>query len=97
MRPALRLVDPRAEDEEMTHPAGRIVLGALAVFILWTLVRAFRSGVIYSRGYAFSLDESPMLFTIGVIVHALCAVFLVYLAAGYQMAGFARWLGLGAA
>ena len=76
----------------MMHPAGRIILGALAVFILWTLVRAFRSGVVYSRGYSFSLDESPMLFTIAIIVHALGALFFAYLSAGYEMAAIARWL-----
>jgi hypothetical protein len=74
------------------HPAGRIILGALAVFILWTLVRAFRRGVIYSDGYGFSLDESPMLFTITIIVHALGALFFAYLSAGYEMAAIARWL-----
>jgi hypothetical protein len=53
----------------MIHPVSRAILGALAVFILWTVVRAFRRGVIYSDGYGFSLDESPMLFTIAIIVH----------------------------
>jgi hypothetical protein len=75
------------------HPAGRIVLGALAAFIVWTLVRAFRRGVIYSSGYSFALDDRPMLFTLAAIVHAFGAVFFAYLAAGYQMAGFARWIG----
>ncbi len=76
----------------MMHPAGRIICGALAVFILWTLVRALRSGVIYSEGYGFSLDESPMLFTLAAIVHAGGALFLAYLSAGYEMAAIAGWL-----
>jgi hypothetical protein len=75
------------------HPAGRMILGALAAFILWTLVRAFRRGVIYSSGYSFALDDSPMLFMLAAIVHAFGAVFFAYLAAGYEMAGFARWIG----
>jgi len=72
------------------HPAGRFILGALAVFILWTLVRAFRRGVIQSRGYSFTLDDSPMLFTLCVMVHASGALYFAYLAAGYPPAGFAR-------
>jgi hypothetical protein len=75
------------------HPAGRMILGALAAFIVWTLVRAFRRGVIYSRGYSFDLDDSPMLFTLAAIVHAFGALFFAYLAAGYEMAGFTRWFG----
>ena len=75
------------------HPVGRIILGAFAAFIVWTLVRAFRRGVIYSRGYSFALDDSPMLFTLAAIVHAFIAVFFAYLAAGYEMAGFVRWIG----
>jgi hypothetical protein len=75
------------------HPAGRIILGALAAFIVWTLVRAFRNGVIYGQGFSYSLDDDPMLFTLAAIVHAFGAVFFAYLAAGYPMAGFARLLG----
>ncbi len=75
------------------HPAGRIILGALAAFVMWTLVRAFRRRVIYSRGYSFALDDSPMLFTLAAIVHASCAVFFAYLAAGYPMSGFTRLFG----
>ena len=74
------------------NPSGRIILGALALFIFWTLVRAFRRGVIYSDGYGFSLDENPMMFTLAVIVHTLGALFFAYLAAGYEMASIARWL-----
>ena len=75
------------------HPAGRIILAALAAFILWTLVRAFRRGVIYSGGYGFAIDDSPMLFTLAAIVHAFGALFFAYLAAGYEMAGFVRLFG----
>ena len=75
------------------HPAGRMILGALAAFIVWTLVSAVRRGVIYSRGYSFDLDDSPMLFTLAAIVHAFGALFFAYLAAGYEMAGFTRWFG----
>jgi hypothetical protein len=75
------------------HPASRIILAALAAFILWTLVRAFRRGVIYSGGYSFALDDNPMLFTIAAMVHAFGALFFADLAAGYEMAGFVRLFG----
>jgi hypothetical protein len=75
------------------NPAGRIILAALAAFIAWTLVRAFRRGVIYSDGYGLTLDDSPVLFTLTLIVHAFGVLFFAYLAAGYEMAGFARLFG----
>ncbi len=76
------------------NPFGRILLGALAVFILWSLVRAFRNGIINSTtGHSFTLDDSPMLFTLTAIVHAGIGLYFAYLAAGYQAAGFAPWLG----
>jgi hypothetical protein len=71
-----------------------IILGALAAFILWSLVRAFRRGIIKSTsGYSFTLDDSPMLFTLTVIVHAGGALFFAYIAAGYEAAGITRWVG----
>jgi hypothetical protein len=76
------------------NPSGRIILGALAVFLLWSLIRAFRRGVIKSTsGYSFTLDDSPMLFTLVAIVHAGGALFFAYIAAGHDAAGFTRWLG----
>ena len=76
------------------NPSGRIILGALAAFILWSLVRAFRRGIIKSTsGYSFTLDDSPMLFTLTAIAHAGGALSFGYLAAGYEAAGITRWAG----
>jgi hypothetical protein len=76
------------------NPSGRIILGALALLLLWSLVRAFRRGVINSTsGHSFTLDDSPILFTLAVVVHAGIALFFSYIAAGYDAAGFAHWLG----
>jgi hypothetical protein len=30
-------------------PIARVIMGGLGVFVAWTLLRAWRSGVIYSR------------------------------------------------
>jgi hypothetical protein len=76
------------------NPSGRIIFVAFAVFLLWSLIRAFRRGVIGSTsGYSFRLDDSPILFTLTAIVHAGLALFFVYVAAGYDASGFTRWIG----
>jgi hypothetical protein len=76
------------------NPGGRIILGALAVFLLWSLIRAFRRGVINSTsGYSFTLDDSPVLFTLVAIVHAGGVVFFGCIAAGYDAAEFTHWFG----
>jgi len=76
------------------NPFGRIILGALAAFILWSLVRAFRRGIINSTaGYSFTLDDSSMLFRLTAIAHAGVALYFGYLAAGYETAGITRWVG----
>jgi hypothetical protein len=76
------------------NPFGRIILGALAAFTLWSLVRAFRRGIIGSAsGGSFTLDDSPILFTLTAIAHAVGVVYFAYLAAGFEAAGFIRWIG----
>lgn len=72
----------------MTNPIGRTIAALVAAFVIWTVVRAFRQGVIYDDMYSFSLDKSPMLFSIAVISHALGAAFLLSIAAGYDQAAF---------
>jgi hypothetical protein len=57
-------------------------------------VRAFRRGVIRSpAGGRFTLDDSPMLFTLTALAQAGVALYFAYLAAGYEAAGFIRWIG----
>jgi hypothetical protein len=76
------------------NPFGRIILGALAALILWSLVRAFQRGIINSTtGYSFTLDDSPTLFTLAAIAYAGGALYFGYLAAGYEAAGIAGWVG----
>lgn len=64
-------------------PIGRLVMGGLAVFVAWTIFRALRSGTIYSENMAFSLDENPLVFGLGIVVHAGIVVFCSAMAAGY--------------
>ena len=71
-------------------PVGRVVLGALAVFMVWTLVRALRGGTIFSQGSAFDINDQPMLFSLTAAVHVAGAAFFAWLAAGGDIAGFWR-------
>jgi hypothetical protein len=72
------------------HPVGRIVVGALALFILWTLVRALRSRTIFSRGTAYDTNEQPMMFAFVAASHLIAILFFGWLAAGGDIAGFWR-------
>jgi hypothetical protein len=64
-------------------PIARVIMAAFGLFVAWTLLRAWRSGVIYSRGFGFDVNERPILYTLCFAVHvgivAMCAAF----AAGY--------------
>jgi hypothetical protein len=76
----------------MTNPIGRTIAALVAAFVLGTLIRAFRQGAIYDDMYSFNLDESPTLFSIAVIGHAIGAAFLLSIAAGYDQATFWHWV-----
>lgn len=76
----------------MSYPARALVAG-LACFVIWTLIRALRSGTILSEGTAFSADEQPTMFALGVAAHSLCVAYLLWLAAGYDSRGFFRLFG----
>jgi hypothetical protein len=70
---------------------GRVLLGAFAVFILLTLVRALRSGVIYSDGVACDAHARPGTFASLAAIHGGGAVLFAWLAAN---GGIARVLSL---
>ena len=71
---------------------GRVVMGVLAVFVLWTVQRAWRSGVLYSRGTPYVLDDNPTMYTIGVVVHIAMAIYCAALAAGFTNAELWQFL-----
>jgi hypothetical protein len=72
------------------HPVGRIVVGAFALFIVWTLVRALRRGTIFSRGTGYDINERPMMFAFVAASHVIVILFFGWLAAGGDIAGFWR-------
>jgi hypothetical protein len=65
-------------------------LGVFALFILWTFVRALRSGTIFSRGTAYDINEQPMMFALVAASHVIVILFFGWLAAGGDIAGFWR-------
>ena len=75
-------------------PIARVIMGGLGVFVAWTLLRAWRSGVIYSRGYSFAINARPVVFALGLVVHVGIVVMCAAFAAGYspdELRRFARW------
>ncbi|MDE2379714.1 hypothetical protein [Bradyrhizobium sp.] len=74
----------------MAISIGQAAAAFIGLVILWTLIRAWRTGVIYTRGYSFDLEENPMLFTLASVVHGLGFAFCCYVAAGYPPADFLR-------
>jgi hypothetical protein len=68
------------------NPYGRLVLGALAVFVAWTMVRAWRSGVIFSEGRGYDIDENPTIYSLGLAVHGGIVIYCAALAAGFTNA-----------
>ena len=74
--------------------SARALTACLAVFIVWTMVRGFREGVVYDEGQAIEEDQSPMMFAVSMAVRGGFVVFFLWLAAGYDSASFARVFGL---
>jgi hypothetical protein len=77
----------------MSYPA-RGLVADLACFVIWTLIRALRSGTLFSEGWAFSADEQPAIYALGLAAHGSIAAYLLWLAAGFDSHGFFRLFGL---
>jgi hypothetical protein len=67
-------------------PFARALMAGLAIFVVWTLVGAGRSGVIYSEGWSLDIDRSPALFGLCYLAHLLIVVMCLAFAAGYTPA-----------
>lgn len=76
----------------MTNAIGRGIAALLAAFILYALVRAFRRGVIHTRGMSASLDDEPMLFSIIATLHGLAMAMFALIAAGFDQVTFWHWV-----
>ena len=68
-------------------PVVSFLLGGFAVFIAWTLVRALRSGTIFSDGVAYHAGEQPKMFASMMAVHSAGVVLFGWLAIIGDIAG----------
>ena len=77
----------------MPYPA-RALMAGLACFVVWTMIRAWRSGTIFSQGTGYSAEQQPTIFALGFAAHGFCVAFLLWLAAGYDQRSFFLLFGL---
>ena len=73
---------------------GRVLMGCLALFAAWAMLRAWRSGVAYSDGYTFNEDHEPTMFIVTMLSQLFVLLFCVALAAGYTPQEFLAQFGL---
>jgi hypothetical protein len=57
------------------------ILGAFSIFIMWTLARALRSGVIFSDGVGYDAHTQPRMFASVAAIHCSGAFLFAWLAA----------------
>ncbi len=62
-------------------PVAGFMMGAFAAFIVWTLVRAVRDGVVFSDGIGYNIHEQPTKFASTVALHGTGALLFASLAA----------------
>jgi hypothetical protein len=67
---------------------GSFMLGAFAVFIAWTLVRALRNGTIFSDGVAYHAGEQPRMFVSMAAVHGAGVLLFGWLAVSDSITSF---------
>ena len=59
-----------------------LMMGGFAAYIVWTLVRALRQGVIFSDGVGYDVDGQPVKFASTAAMHGVGALLFAWLAAG---------------
>ena len=73
----------------------QVIFAGLALLIVWTMVRGFRTGELYDEGWTLTANDQPIMFAVSIVVRAGLVVFLIWLAAGNDAASFVRAVGLG--
>jgi hypothetical protein len=58
-----------------------LMMGAFAVFVMWTLVRALRSGIIFCDGVPYDFNERPRMFASMAAIHCGGVLLFVWLRA----------------
>jgi hypothetical protein len=62
-------------------PVASFMMGAFAVIMMWTLVRALHSGIIFCDGVSYNFNERPRMFAPMAAVHYGGVLLFVWLAA----------------
>jgi hypothetical protein len=62
-------------------PVAGLMMGGFAAFIMWTLVRALRDGVIFSDGIGCDIHQQPTKFASTAVLHGTGALLFSWLAA----------------
>jgi len=75
--------------------SGRFIMGAFALFVIATMVRAWRTGRIYSGMWSFDADESPFMYALMLAGHTFIVGLFVWTAAGYSPKSFLNLFGFG--
>jgi hypothetical protein len=57
------------------------MMGGFAAFVMWSLVRALRDGVIFSDGIGYDIHQQPTKFASTAGLHGTGALLFVWLAA----------------
>jgi hypothetical protein len=73
---------------------GSVLMGAFAAFIMWTLVRAMRNGVIFSDGVPYDIHEQPRKFASMAAIHGGGAALFAWLALSGGIAKLWPLMGL---
>jgi hypothetical protein len=58
------------------------------------MVRAWRTGMLYSQGVGYSLDEHPLTYVLGCIGHGIGAGLLLWFATGHDGPSLLRLVGI---
>jgi hypothetical protein len=74
---------------------GRLIMGALGLFMVWTLVRAWRSGIIVDNVWRFDADDNPVMYALEFASRIGLIVICAGCAAGYTPSQMFDVLGIG--
>jgi hypothetical protein len=75
---------------------GRFIMGAFALFFVWTLVRDWRRGKTYGgAGWSFDADDNPLMYGLTYASHVFIVVLFAAGAAGYRPSEVLDAFGLG--
>jgi hypothetical protein len=70
-------------------------MGALGLYVVWTLVSAWRAGKIRDEIWTFDADDNPFMYALAFASHIGLVVICAGCAAGYTPSQMFEFLGLG--